>query len=119
VLRSVGRSSKIRVDARLAWGLRVLARMRGLRGTPFDPFGRTHVRRLERHLAKHFRQTVEDLLDRLTTETHGTAVQVAAAAQLVRGYEEVKLAGVERYRARLAELGVRPPVDGDGQLVDA
>jgi indolepyruvate ferredoxin oxidoreductase len=33
-------------------------------------------------------------------------VATAEAADLIRGYEDVKLANVERYRTRLAELGV-------------
>ena len=43
----------------------------------------------------------------LTADSYPTAVAAAEAADLVRGYEDVKLANVERYRARLAELGVR------------
>jgi indolepyruvate ferredoxin oxidoreductase len=116
-LRAAGRTKKIRIDARFSWGLRGLARMRALRGTPFDPFGRTHVRRLERHLAVHYRRLVMGLLDGLTAEDHARAVEAAAAVQLVRGYEEVKLAGVQRYAARLVELGFEPPVDDAGQLV--
>jgi indolepyruvate ferredoxin oxidoreductase len=33
-------------------------------------------------------------------------VAAAEAADMIRGYEGVKLASVERYRARLAELDV-------------
>ena len=86
--------------------LRTLARGRVLRGTPFDPFGRTEVRRLERELRDSYRAMVLRLAAGLTAESYGTAVAAAEAADLVRGYEEVKLAAVERYRARLAELGV-------------
>ena len=39
------------------------------------------------------------------------AVAVAEAAELVRGYEEVKLRSVQAYRARRAELGL--PLSGD------
>jgi indolepyruvate ferredoxin oxidoreductase len=121
VLRAAGRSKKIRIDARMSWALRGLAGMRGLRGTAFDPFGRTHMRRLERHLAAHYRVLVEGLLHGLLDDgggpSHSRSLEVAQAAQLVRGYEEVKIAGVERYAARLVELGATPPVDGEGQLV--
>ena len=44
----------------------------------------------------------------LTAESYGTAVAAAEAADLVRGYEDVKLAGVRRYRARLESLGLSP-----------
>ena len=85
--------------------LRTLARGKVLRTTPLDPFGRTAVRRIERALRDEYRATVRGLAASLTAESLPTAVEVAAAADIVRGYEEVKLASVERYRARRAELG--------------
>ena len=45
-------------------------------------------------------------------DSYATAVAAAEAADLVRGYEDVKLAGVRRYRARLAELGLSRPDAG-------
>ena len=39
------------------------------------------------------------------------AVEIAALPDVVRGYEDVKLANVEAYRARLRELGVTPPAN--------
>ncbi|TAN59302.1 MAG: indolepyruvate ferredoxin oxidoreductase family protein, partial [Magnetospirillum sp.] len=40
----------------------LLARLKGLRGTAFDPFGRTAERRLERSLIGEFEQVIEELL---------------------------------------------------------
>ena len=53
-----------------------------------------------------YRAMVLRLARELTADTHATAVAAAQAADLVRGYEDVKLAAVARYRARLAELGL-------------
>ena len=88
--------------------LRTLARGKVLRGTPFDPFGATRVRRVERALRDEYRSLVLRLAGELTADNHAMAVAAAEAADLVRGYEGVKLAGIARYRARLAELGVDP-----------
>jgi indolepyruvate ferredoxin oxidoreductase len=49
---------------------------------------------------------VQRLAGELTAESYGTAVAAAQAADLVRGYEDVKMAGVRAYRERLAELGL-------------
>ncbi|MFC5994949.1 indolepyruvate ferredoxin oxidoreductase family protein [Pseudonocardia hispaniensis] len=106
LLRAMGRDSKMAFGPWLRPVLKVLARGKVLRGTPFDPFGRTAVRRLERSLAAEYRALMLRLAARLTAETYATAVAAAQAAELVRGYEDVKLAGIERYRARLAELGI-------------
>ncbi len=83
---------------------RLLYAMRRLRGTPLDPFGRAHVRKVERGLIEEYAALVEECAAGLTAETHGLAVELAGLPDLVRGYEQVKLAGVERYHERLAEL---------------
>ncbi len=75
-----------------------------LRGTPLDPFGCAHVRRVERALPGEYLALVELALERLNAETLPVALEVAALPELVRGYEEIKLAGVARFRARAEEL---------------
>jgi indolepyruvate ferredoxin oxidoreductase len=105
-LRSAGWSSKITLGSSFRPVLRTLARSRALRGTALDPFGRTRIRRLERALVADYSWTVEELLAGLDAEGYDRAVSVAEAAELVRGYEEVKLRSIEGYRARRAELGM-------------
>ncbi len=105
-LRSAGMKDKLKLGPSFRPVMRALAHGRRLRGTPLDPFGYAHVRRLERALAQEYVQVVDRLADLLTSAAYDTAVQVADAAELVRGYEGVKLASIERYRARRAELGV-------------
>ena len=75
-----------------------------LRGSVLDPFGHTHVRRVERALPGEYLAHVEHALARLAPETLGQVLEVARLPELVRGYEQIKLAGVERFRARAAEL---------------
>jgi indolepyruvate ferredoxin oxidoreductase len=105
-LRSAGMGGKIGLGPAFRPVLAGLARARALRGTPLDPFGRTRIRRLERALVADYWWTVEELLAGLDADGYDRAVAIAESAELVRGYEDVKLAGVERYRARRAELGM-------------
>lgn len=109
-LKALGRSSKIGFGPRSHGTLRILAKGKRLRGTWLDPFGHTAMRRLERRLAAHYEAQVQELSASLTPESYARATDVAAAADLVRGYEEVKLRSVESYLQRLRELGV----DTDG-----
>jgi indolepyruvate ferredoxin oxidoreductase len=67
------------------------------------------MRQLERALRDEYRAMVLRLAAELSAQTHVRAVAAAEAADLVRGYEDVKLAGVRRYRAKLAELGLSRP----------
>lgn len=109
VLKALGRQRKIAFGPWMRPVLQTLARGRVLRGTPLDPFGRTAMRELERALRDEYRAMALRLATNLSMESYGTAVAAAEAAELVRGYEDVKLAGVQRYRARLAELGLSAP----------
>ncbi|UEM22228.1 indolepyruvate ferredoxin oxidoreductase family protein [Skermanella mucosa] len=67
-----------------------LARMKGLRGTRFDPFGRTAERKLERQLIADYEKTVGELLSGLTYENHGLAVEIAGIPDRIRGFGPVK-----------------------------
>lgn len=109
VLRAMGRTKKIGMAPRSHFTLRLLAKGKRLRGTKFDPFGYAHVRRVERELLSHYTATIEDLAARLDTAGYDRAVEVAGLPDMVRGYEDVKLANVAQYRDRLRELGIDPP----------
>ncbi|GHH25692.1 DUF6537 domain-containing protein [Streptomyces lanatus] len=88
-------------------GFTALHGMRRLRGTALDPFGRAHVRKVERALLEDYSERVTHLLAGLTPANHAVAVEIASLPDMVRGYEEVKFRNVEAYRARLAELTER------------
>ncbi|MGN0065624.1 MAG: indolepyruvate ferredoxin oxidoreductase family protein [Nocardioides sp.] len=109
VLRAMGRSTKISFGPRSHGLLRGLGRLKGLRGTPFDPFGGAHVRRVERALRDHYRDLAQEWAAGLDVASYDRALRVAGLPDLVRGYEDVKLANVERYVAALAEEGVAAP----------
>jgi indolepyruvate ferredoxin oxidoreductase len=106
VLRALGWRKKIALGAWIRPGLRALAALRRLRGTPLDPFGWMALRRVERGLIGEYRAMVERALADLAPETHERAVKVARLPDLVRGYEQVKLRGVERFRQEARALGV-------------
>ena len=67
------------------------------------PFGRTAIRRLERELIDEHRTLVRSALRWLTPDTQDDVAAVAAVADLIRGYEQIKLANVDRYRVAAAE----------------
>ena len=86
----------------------LLRALRRLRGTPFDPFGRSEVRKVERALIEEYRGMV---LRALSSADPDTAAEIAALPDLVRGYESIKLRNVERFRER-----DRSEVPGDCDL---
>ncbi|HEY7276364.1 MAG TPA: indolepyruvate ferredoxin oxidoreductase family protein [Trebonia sp.] len=104
VFRALGLRHKISLGPWFRPAFATLVAMRRLRGTRLDPFGRTEVRRTERALITEYREVVDQLLADLTAGNHELAVQIAALPDMVRGYEDIKLATVRAYREKLAEL---------------
>jgi indolepyruvate ferredoxin oxidoreductase len=82
----------------------VLARMKGLRGTALDPFGKTEERRTERALINEYRACVEELLVGLTSERLALAVEIACIPEDIRGYGHVKQRHLLAARGKWADL---------------
>ena len=81
--------------------LRIVARLKGLRGTRFDPFGWTAERRTERQLIVEYRELIAALLHGLSAEKLPQAVGIASLAGEIRGFGHVKDASVKAYRRKL------------------
>jgi indolepyruvate ferredoxin oxidoreductase len=69
---------------------RLLAKLKFLRGTPFDPFGRSLERRTERGLIDDYVSMLDKVLAGLTPENHHLAVGLAAIPEKIRGFGHVK-----------------------------
>ncbi|MFI5015492.1 MAG: indolepyruvate ferredoxin oxidoreductase family protein [Hyphomicrobiales bacterium] len=91
---------------------RGLARLKSLRGTRFDPFGRTAERRMERRLIADYFDLVGRLCEELTRENHALACALAGLPEEIRGYGHVKLASIAKAEAKrktlLSRLGATP-----------
>ena len=73
---------------RSAFGL--LAKLKGLRGTALDPFGRSEERRTERALIGEYRAAIETVLQGLNAEKLPLALEIARLPENIRGYGHVK-----------------------------
>ena len=103
LLKALGMKDKISVPARLGRpAMSALARGRRLRGTRWDPFGRTPLRRMERELPAEYRAAVDVLLEALTPANHTEAVRIADLPDQVRGFEELKASRISAYRDELS-----------------
>ena len=85
-----------------AFGL--LAKLKGLRGSAFDVFGKTEERRGERALIVEYRATVESLLASLSKDNFDTAVAIAALPEEIRGYGHVKERHLKAAKEKQARL---------------
>ncbi|QIB66892.1 indolepyruvate ferredoxin oxidoreductase family protein [Kineobactrum salinum] len=69
---------------------RVLAKLRFLRGTAFDPFGKSKERRTERALIGEYERTMMDLIDGLNDQNLELITEIASVPEYIRGYGHVK-----------------------------
>ena len=101
---ATGRPKKYEVGPWVLPILRVLARLKWLRGTKLDPFGRTADRRLEREYLVRYERLVERIVTELDAARFAIALELAELPSEVRGYGPIKRAAAER--ARSAELAL-------------
>jgi indolepyruvate ferredoxin oxidoreductase len=95
-----GRPRKMAFGPWIFPAFRLLARLKGWRGTRLDPFGLTDERKAERALRERTFADIEMLVGRLTRDNHALAVEIAKVSDLVRGYGPVKLANMAKADAR-------------------
>ncbi|PSJ56895.1 indolepyruvate ferredoxin oxidoreductase family protein [Pseudaminobacter soli (ex Li et al. 2025)] len=83
---------------------RILARLKILRGTLFDPFGYTQERRTERNLIGEYRSTIEKIAKQLRPENAADATAIAEWPMAIRGFGHVKERNLKEAEAKLAGL---------------
>jgi indolepyruvate ferredoxin oxidoreductase len=83
---------------------RVLARLKFLRGTVFDPFGYTAERRTERRLVRDYEVLLDELMAGLAPDNHHLAVGLAAVPEKIRGFGHIKLRHIKAAKADEAAL---------------
>jgi indolepyruvate ferredoxin oxidoreductase len=88
----------------MGWAMGLLARLRFLRGTPLDVFGKTPERRGERALIAQYMDTLDSLMPRLTAENIEIASEIADVPQGIRGYGHIKQKSLQAAGVRREEL---------------
>jgi indolepyruvate ferredoxin oxidoreductase len=99
-----GEARKMEFGPWMLTAFRLLAKLKRLRGTPFDIFGRTEERRMERRLIADYENTIDELLARLTQDNHALAVAIASVPDQVRGFGHVKMRNLRDAKARESAL---------------
>ncbi|RJL06717.1 indolepyruvate ferredoxin oxidoreductase family protein [Paracoccus aestuarii] len=99
-----GRPAKREFGPWMFRAFRVLAALKGLRGTPLDVFGYAAERRHERAMIREFEADMAEIFAGVTDHTMPVALELAQLPQSVRGFGPVKAAAAERAAARRAEL---------------
>jgi indolepyruvate ferredoxin oxidoreductase len=99
-----GRPIKREFGPQMAWAFPKLAKLKWLRGTPFDPFGRAAERKMERALIKQYEADIVEVLTIVRPDTRDAAVALAALPLDIRGFGPVKEANARKAAKRREEL---------------
>ncbi|MDH3580914.1 MAG: indolepyruvate ferredoxin oxidoreductase family protein, partial [Hyphomicrobiales bacterium] len=99
-----GRPIKRRFGPWIMHAFKLLARLKGLRGTALDPFGNAFERKEERRLITDYETVLDEIVRRLTPETHDLAVELASLPEAIRGYGPVKADAIAQADERRDEL---------------
>jgi indolepyruvate ferredoxin oxidoreductase len=83
---------------------RFLSKLKGLRGTSFDIFGRTEERRTERALIGEYRHSIEQVLAKLADNNHSLALEIARIPEQIKGFGHVKERNLAAARLEWGEL---------------
>ena len=94
-----GEGIKQKFGPSMLLAFKLLARMKGLRGTALDLLGRTEERRTERALIGEYMQHIEDDIDNLNNDTHSHALRVAQVPENIKGFGHVKERNIQAARA--------------------
>ena len=99
-----GRPRKRAFGAWMLRGFKGLAALKGLRGTPFDPFGYSAERRMERGLITQFEADMKAVLPGVTPDTRDLVMELALVPLSIRGFGPVKAANAAAAAKRRAEI---------------
>lgn len=99
-----GRPKKREFGAWMLKAFRVLAFMKGLRGTPLDLFGYFPERRRERAMIRDYERDMREVLENVSDATMPIAIELAELPLSVRGYGPVKDRAADEAAIRREEL---------------
>lgn len=85
----------------------MMAKLKGLRGTPFDIFGYTSERKIERQLITDYQEMMTHILNNLNKDNYDLALQLASIPEDIRGFGHVKERHFEAAMVKQADLLAR------------
>jgi len=97
------RPVKTSIGAGIQPVFRAIARLKSLRGTALDPFGRSAERRMERELITWFEGLMQQCSQSLAKETTTNWLGIISAPMDIRGFGPVKMQSVQEVKERVAQ----------------
>ena len=103
MLKQFGVTRKMKLGAWARPMLRVLAGLKGLRGTGLDVFGYSAHRRLERSLPEWYKGVVRQAVGMRHSDNATMVLDLARLPDQIRGYEQIKEESIARVKSLAQE----------------
>ena len=99
-----GRPRKREFGSWMEWPMRLLVKMKFIRGTPYDVFGWSEERKMERELIRQYEEDMKKVLPLLSDKTAEPIATLARLPLKIRGFGPVKMENAEKAAKRRREL---------------
>ncbi|WP_291695095.1 indolepyruvate ferredoxin oxidoreductase family protein [Bradyrhizobium sp.] len=99
-----GRLRKQEYGGWMIHAFRLLARLKSLRGTTWDPFGRTVERKAERRLVEDYFAMIDQRVAALKPEQIPLLARLARIPEMIRGYGHIKEESIAKAAAERTRL---------------
>lgn len=111
-----GRPQKRKFGPGMTRWLRLLSKMKGLRGTPLDVFGYTAERKMERALIAQYERDMKEWLPKASADISEPLIALAELPLQIRGFGPVKLESETKAAKRREELLIALGQAGGSQV---
>ena len=86
------------------WALKILAPLKIVRGSLFDPFGYVAERRKERQLISDYQSMLDEIIINLTSDNYQLAVELASLPMQIRGFGRVKDLAIKEFEIEQQQM---------------
>ena len=98
--RDTGHLKKIKFGSWMFFLFKILSKLKFVRGTKFDFFGKSHERKKERMLAEKSASTIENIISHLTKSNYNLCEDLINNALKIRGYGHIKERNIKLFESQ-------------------
>ena len=101
---NTGKPRKITLGSWMIPVFSILSKFKFLRGSIFDPFGKTKERKMERYLIKQYLSDIEKILLKANEQNLSLASEIASIPEIIRGYGHIKEENINQAQEKRTQL---------------
>jgi len=101
---NTGKPRKITLGSWMMPVFSILSKFKFLRGSIFDPFGKTKERKMERYLIEQYLNDIDKILQEINKDNLSLAIQITSIPEIIRGYGHIKEENINEAQEKRKKL---------------